>query len=65
MIISPGTALLRDWRKEDAPSVAGYADSRRIWLNLRDAFPSPYTIDDAGKFLLLRFTIPADELEYR
>jgi ribosomal-protein-alanine N-acetyltransferase len=28
-----------------------YANNRNIWLNLRDAFPHPYTLDDAHTFL--------------
>jgi ribosomal-protein-alanine N-acetyltransferase len=42
---------VRSWRKEDAESVARYANNRKIWLNLRDAFPHPYTISDAHRFI--------------
>src|SRR4029077_15847922 len=28
-----------------------HANNRRVWLALRDAFPHPYTADDANKFL--------------
>jgi ribosomal-protein-alanine N-acetyltransferase len=31
--------------------MARYADNRKIWLNLRDAFPHPYTSDDAREFI--------------
>ncbi len=31
--------------------VAKYANNRNIWLNLRDGFPHPYSIDDANKFI--------------
>ena len=43
--------MIRDWRLEDAPHLAKYADNRKIWINLRDGFPSPYTIRDAECFL--------------
>ena len=46
-----GDYMIRDWRKEDAPSIARYANNRKIWLNLRDAFPSPYSLKDAENFL--------------
>ena len=50
LITLPGFAV-RDWRSEDAPSLAQHADERRIWLNLRDRFPHPYTLADAAAFL--------------
>jgi RimJ/RimL family protein N-acetyltransferase len=46
-----GGYLIRDWRKDDAPSIARYANNRKIWLNLRDAFPNPYRLQDAENFL--------------
>jgi RimJ/RimL family protein N-acetyltransferase len=41
------TSIVRDWRLDDAPLLARHADNRRVWANLRDRFPSPYTIEDA------------------
>lgn len=46
-----GDFLIRDWRPEDAPSVARYANNRKIWVNLRDAFPYPYGLQDAQFFI--------------
>jgi RimJ/RimL family protein N-acetyltransferase len=43
--------MIRDWRREDAPSIAKYANNRKIWINLRDAFPHPYHLSDAEAFL--------------
>jgi len=43
--------LLRPWREEDAGSLARYANNRKIWLNLRDAFPHPYSVSDAKRFI--------------
>ena len=37
---------------EDAPSLAKYANNKKIWLNVRDAFPHPYTLQDAEAFIL-------------
>jgi RimJ/RimL family protein N-acetyltransferase len=42
----PG-GTVRDWRLDDAPSLAQHADDRRVWANLRDRFPHPYTLEDA------------------
>jgi RimJ/RimL family protein N-acetyltransferase len=42
---------VRSWRPGDADPLARYANNRKIWLNLRDAFPHPYTIHDAREFI--------------
>ena len=42
---------VRSWRVSDADSLARYANNRNIWLNLRDAFPHPYTKRDARDFI--------------
>ncbi|HKV53697.1 MAG TPA: GNAT family protein [Candidatus Binataceae bacterium] len=39
--------ILRPWRRSDVPSLELYANNRKIWLNLRDRFPHPYTRSDA------------------
>jgi RimJ/RimL family protein N-acetyltransferase len=44
-------AIIRSWRREDAASLAQHADNRKIWRNLRDAFPHPYSREDAERFL--------------
>ena len=43
--------MLREWQLTDAPSVAIYANNMKIALNLRDAFPFPYTLDHAMQFI--------------
>ena len=45
-IILPNCTI-RSFRLNDAESLAGYANNRNIWLNLRDGFPYPYTAKDA------------------
>ena len=42
---------LRNWQIEDVRSIAKYADNPRIAENLRDVFPSPYTIKDAEDYV--------------
>lgn len=51
MEITTPSAVLRDWRPEDAASLARHADSPRIAATMRDAFPSPYTLADARRFI--------------
>jgi RimJ/RimL family protein N-acetyltransferase len=42
----PG-GLIRSWRSGDEASLARHANNRKIWLNVRDRFPHPYTLADA------------------
>ena len=45
------SCVIRSWLLEDAASVQRYADNRKIWLNLRDMFPHPYSLENARGFL--------------
>jgi [ribosomal protein S5]-alanine N-acetyltransferase len=45
------TCTVRSWRSADAGSLATHANNRKIWLNLRDRFPHPYSKRDALDFL--------------
>lgn len=49
-IVTP-SAVLRDWRPGDAASLARHANSPRIAQTMRDAFPSPYSLEDAHRFI--------------
>lgn len=49
-IAIPG-AVLRDWRRDDAASLARHADRPGIAAGMRDGFPSPYTLGDARAFI--------------
>lgn len=42
---------LRPWRETDAPALVRHADNARIAAMMRDAFPHPYTGDDADRFI--------------
>ncbi len=44
---------LRDWRDTDADALARHANDRDVWLKLRDAFPHPYRLEDAHRFLAM------------
>jgi [ribosomal protein S5]-alanine N-acetyltransferase len=45
------TCEVRSWRPADVDSLALHANNRNIWLNLRDAFPHPYTKRDAREYI--------------
>lgn len=42
---------VRSWRRGDAASLVTHANNRKIWINLRDRFPYPYTPADARAFI--------------
>ncbi|MBK6313047.1 MAG: GNAT family N-acetyltransferase [Blastocatellia bacterium] len=44
---------LRPWSACDKPSLVRYANNRKVWLNLRDSFPHPYTEASADAFLTM------------
>ncbi len=35
----------------DAEELARHANNRQVWLQLRDRFPHPYTVEDAHEFI--------------
>jgi RimJ/RimL family protein N-acetyltransferase len=51
MKIDLGICCVRSWRSDDAEALVKHANNRKIWINLRDAFPHPYTREDAWEFL--------------
>lgn len=42
---------LREFRRGDEPSLVRHANNRKVWLNVRDAFPFPYTPADAKAWI--------------
>ena len=48
-----GSTVVRGWGEADAEPITLQADDRRVWRGLRDAFPHPYGIDDARRFIAM------------
>ena len=46
-------AVLRPWREDDALPLARYANNPRVSACMRDLFPSPYTVEDAERFIAM------------
>lgn len=42
---------LRQWTLSDKTSLMQHANNRKVWRNLRDSFPHPYTESDADEWL--------------
>lgn len=48
-----GCCVLRPWATGDEPSLVRHANNYKIWRNLRDGFPHPYTLADAKQWISL------------
>jgi RimJ/RimL family protein N-acetyltransferase len=53
MELKAGQSVVRSWRPEDAAALAREANDRRIWVNMRDAFPHPYGVADGERFIAM------------
>jgi [ribosomal protein S5]-alanine N-acetyltransferase len=42
---------LRSFKNGDEASIVKYANNKKIWLNVRDSFPFPYTMRDARDWI--------------
>lgn len=51
MQIDTRFGMIRPWAPADADALVKYGDNQRIWLNMRDGFPHPYTAERAQSFL--------------
>ncbi len=43
MVFHLGRCTIRSWRSNDVAALARHANNRKIWRNVRDRFPHPYT----------------------
>ena len=51
MELKDGKVRLRPLRYADREILANLANNKKIWNNVRDMFPHPYTLAEADKFL--------------
>ena len=51
MLLRLNTCDVRSWETSDVDTLALHANNRKIWINLRDAFPHPYTRQHAREFI--------------
>ncbi|NOY43152.1 MAG: GNAT family N-acetyltransferase [Planctomycetes bacterium] len=51
MLIKLETCRIRSLEEADVTSLAYFANNRKVWRNLRDAFPHPYCEEDARQFI--------------
>ena len=57
--------VLREWKIQDVTAVAEYADNPGIADHLRDAFPYPYTQEDARQYVESCITVSYTHLYKR
>ena len=48
-----GEWVIRSWQPSDEAALVKCANNRKVSLNLRDAFPYPYTAQDARAWIRL------------
>ncbi len=53
MRLECGCCVVRSWRRDDLAGLVRHANNRRVWLQMRDRFPHPYTPADAEQWLRL------------
>lgn len=51
MTVNGSSLRLRGLQEGDAGDLARYANNRKIWKQVRDQFPIPYTLDDARNYI--------------
>jgi RimJ/RimL family protein N-acetyltransferase len=63
MLLELPDCRIRSWRVGDEPALVRHAGSRKIWLNVRDRFPHPYTPADAEAWVA-RVTAATPETQF-
>jgi ribosomal-protein-alanine N-acetyltransferase len=50
-VLPLSNSTVRSWQPTDVTSLVAHANNRKVWLNLRDQFPHPYTARDGRAFI--------------
>ena len=58
MRLDCGLSIVREWREADRDSLLRFANNRKVWRNLKDRFPHPYTGKDADAWFKLNRANP-------
>ncbi len=61
MEISFNEWKLRSWTDADKGALVKYANNRKIWTNMQDIFPHPYTLKDAQNWIKRAKKLPDTE----
>jgi hypothetical protein len=52
--------ILRPWQSSDKAALVHHADNRKVWRNLTELFPHPYTEADAEQWVAIASS-PGDD----
>jgi [ribosomal protein S5]-alanine N-acetyltransferase len=55
---------LRAWKPGDEEELVGIANNRKIWRNMTDRFPHPYTLRDAAAWIEISKERPQDQRHF-
>jgi [ribosomal protein S5]-alanine N-acetyltransferase len=53
--------FLRPWRMADEEALVRHANNRKVWINLRDHFPHPYTREHAREWIGRSLAAPSPQ----
>jgi len=53
MLLTLKNSTIRNWQTGDELALAKHANNYNIWINLRNSFPYPYTLQDAQTWILV------------
>ena len=56
--------VVREWRFSDCDSLAENANNEKIWNNVMDHFPHPYTKQDAFDYISMVHAMPAPPMRF-
>jgi [ribosomal protein S5]-alanine N-acetyltransferase len=60
--LTDGVVTLRPFTMVDRFRLAELADNEKVWINLRDRFPHPYTVTDAEQFIEMAMELHPPQL---
>ena len=56
--------VVREWRFSDCDSLAENANNEKIWNNVMDHFPHPYTKQDAFDYISMVHAMPVPPMRF-
>lgn len=61
-ILTDGEVTVRPFRPDDKYRMAELANNEKIWINLRDKFPYPYSLADAESFIEMALAMDPQQM---
>lgn len=61
---APAGLTFRTWRTRDVDALLEHANNWKIWINLKDRFPHPYTREDAESWIGMNHLVLGPPLHF-